>query len=179
MKKNRELALVEPVENKILLIREHRVILDIHLAALYGVSTKALNQAIKRNIERFPSDFLFQLNFKEAADAKARYSFQEKGMNIKYRPYAFTEHGVVMAANVLRTKRAIQASIFVVRAFVKLKQFTSSYRELALKLDELERTMATHDKAICSLFEAIRKLMAYPDKPHPKIGFDLGTSKKE
>ena len=100
-------------------------------------------------------------------------------MNIKYRPYAFTEHGAVMAANVLKSKRAIQASIYVVRAFVKLKQFTSSYRELSLKLDELERTVVIHDKSICSLFDAIRKLMAYPDKPHSKIGFDLRVGKKE
>jgi hypothetical protein len=87
-------------------------------------------------------------------------------MNIKYRPYAFTEYGAVMAANVLKSKRAIQASIYVVRAFVKLRQFVASHRELAHKLDELERNVATHDKAICSLFDAMRKLMSYPEQPH-------------
>ena len=173
MRKDHELATIEPIENKILFMRKQRVILDYHLAELYGVSTKALNQAVRRNIDRFPSDFMFQLNFKEAADSRSQVSIPEKGMNIKYRPYAFTEHGAVMAANILRSKRAIQASIYVVRAFIKLKQVIVSYRELAQKLDELEHNVATHDKAICSLFDAIRKLMAIPEKPGRKIGFAL------
>jgi len=179
MKKNNDLALVEPIENKILVVRQQRVILDFHLAELYGVATGTLNQAVKRNIGRFPSDFMFQLNFKEAADSKLQFSILEKGMNVKYRPYAFTEHGAVMAANILKSKRAIQASIYVVRAFIKLKQLIVFHRELAHKLDELERNVATHDKAICSLFDAMRKLMSYPEKPRRKIGFDIGGSKKD
>lgn len=173
MEKNSKITLTEPIENKILLLREQRVILDFHLAELYGVSTKVLNQAVKRNIERFPPDFMFQLNFKEARDSKSQFMILEKGMNVKYLPYAFTEHGAIMAATILNSPLAIKASIYVVRAFVKIKYMLGSYRELSQKLDELERNVAVHDKAICSLFDAIRKLMASPEKKRRKIGFDL------
>jgi len=175
MKKNSKLALIEPIENRILCIREQRVILDFHLAELYGVSTKVLNQAVRRNIMRFPADFMFQLTAEEYDSLRSQFVTLEsgRGKHRKYRPYAFTEHGAVMAANVLKSRRAIQASIYVVRAFVKLKQFTASYRELAQKLDELEHNIATHDKAICSLFDAIRKLISGPEKPRRKIGFEL------
>ena len=181
MGKNKPLTLIQPIEDKILLIREQRVILDFHLAEIYEVTTGRLIEQVKRNIERFPPDFLFQLSTEECELLRSQIAIsknQGRGGR-RYRPYAFTEHGAVMAANVLRSKRAIQASIYVVRAFIKLKQFIASHKELALKINELERNVATHDKAICSLFDAIRKLMSYPDKPRRKIGFKLNTEKND
>lgn len=171
MSPHNELIPTETIENKILLLRNQRVILDIHLAELYGVTTKALNQAVKRNNERFPPDFMFQLNFEEATRSRSQIATLNRGMNIKYLPYAFTEHGAVMAANVLRSKRAVEASIYVVRTFVRLRQFVASHKELADKLADLERQVGTHDKAIVSLFNAIRKLMAPLPPKKKKVGY--------
>ena len=164
-----------PVEQKIHVIRGEKVILDFDLALLYGISTKALIQSIRRNPDRFPPDFLFQLNRKEFISMMS-----QSGISVKMKgrggrrtlPYAFTEHGAIMAATVLNSPRAIRASVYIVRAFVKLRKMIATHRDLAQKIDELERSVTTHDSAICSLFDTIRKLMAYPDKPHPKIGFD-------
>lgn len=169
-------ALIDPipVEQKIHMIRGEKVIFDFDLAKLYGVPTKALIQAIKRNPDRFPSDFLFQLNRKEliALRSQTAPSLEKNGRGGRRTlPYALTEHGVIMAATVLNSSQAIQASVYIVRAFVKLRKVIATHRELAHKLDELERNVATHDKAICSLFDAMRKLMSYPEKPHRKIGF--------
>jgi len=171
-------VLIDPIhiERIIYVIRGHRVILNVHLAELYGVPTGRLMEQIKRNRDRFPPDFLFQLTNEEFESLKSQFAISKKQGRggRRYLPYAFTEHGVVMAANVLKSKRAIQASIYVVRAFVRLRQLLASHRDLAEKLDELERNVATHDKAICSLFDAMRKLMSYPEKPRRKIGFDIG-----
>ena len=180
MRKQKEITTLEPVERRILLIRGHRVILNIHLAELYGVSTGRLMEQIKRNRERFPPDFLFQLTKEEFESLKSQFAIsKEQGRGgRRHLPYAFTEHGAVMAANVLKSKRAIQVSIYVVRAFVRLRQLLSSHRDLAEKFDELERTVATHDKAICSLFDAIRKLITSPEPKRRRIGFIVGDQKE-
>lgn len=162
MTKDKSLIPYESIENKILIIRGQQVILDIHLAELFEVSPSKLNQSVQRNIDRFPPDFMFKLNFREAALSRSQFATLKRGTNIKYLPHAFTEHGAIMAANVLRSKHAVKASIYVVRAFVKMKELISSHKELAAKIDELERNVATHDKAIVSLFDAIRKLMTPP-----------------
>jgi hypothetical protein len=164
------LAPREDVDNMIMSLRGYKVILDFSLAEIYGISVKRLVEQVKRNIDRFPPDFMFQLTTNEMRNSN--FAIREWGGRRRL-PYAFTEHGAVMAANILRSKRAIHASIYVVRVFVKLRQFVVSHRELTQKLDELERNVAVHDKAICSLFDAIRKLMALPEKKKRRIGFDL------
>ncbi|MFA5812273.1 MAG: ORF6N domain-containing protein [bacterium] len=160
-------SLERTIENKIYSIRGQRVILDCDLATLYGVTTKNLIKAVKRNFDRFPEDFVFQLSKQETSDLQSLEAWGGR----RYLPYAFTEHGSIMAANILRSERAVKASIYVVRAFVKLRQLLASHKELAAKIDALERAFATHDKAIVSLFEAIRKLMSPLPAKTKKIGF--------
>jgi hypothetical protein len=170
--------LVEPVIRE---IRKRRVILAADLAKVYGVAAKRLNEQVKRNIERFPDDFMFQLTEAEARSLQASRSqiaTLKKGQNLKYLPYAFTEHGAVMAANVLRSKRAIAMSVYVVRAFVKLRELLQSSDELGKKVDELERKLGArqdvHEKAILQLFSQIRALLHPTPEPQPKrprIGF--------
>lgn len=180
--KKQALAKVEPIESVIHVIRGQRVILDSDLARIYGVETRALNQAIKRNRKRFPDDFLFQLNQKEGQEelgSRSQSVILKRGQNIKYLPYVFTEHGAVMAANVLNSGRAVAMSVFVVRAFVKLREVLSGTDELAKKLDDLERKLTArqdvHEKAILQLFAQIRDLLRPPPpQPKPKrrrIGF--------
>lgn len=152
-------------------IRGQQVILDVDLASLYGVSTKRLNEQVRRNKDRFPPDFMFQLNYQEVPRSRSQFATLKRGTNIKFLPYAFTEHGAIMAANVLRSKRAVTASIYIVRAFVQLKKFVATHKELAHKIYELEQQVGTHDKAIVSLFDAIRKMMTAPEPKERKIGF--------
>jgi len=151
-------------------IRGQRVILDTDLARIYGVETRALNQAIRRNPKRFPSDFVFHLTKDdvEALRSRSQSVTLKRGQNIKYLPLAFTEHGAIMAANVLNSDRAVEMSVFVVRAFVKLRDTLASHKELGAKIDELDRRVGSHDKAIASIIAAIRQLTA--QKP-PAIGF--------
>lgn len=161
----------ERIERIVLQLRGQRVILDADLALVYGTSTKALNQAIKRNAERFPSDFAFRLTPEEkdevvtTCDHLARLKFSP------VLPLAFTEHGVIMAASVLSSPRAVEMSIVVVRAFVRLRTLLASQRQLAGKVAELERQLATHDEHIQALFATIRELMEAPDAPVRRIGF--------
>jgi hypothetical protein len=145
--------------------------LDADLAALFGVSTRALNQAIKRNLDRFPADFLFRLNPEEKAEVVTICDHLSGLKFSRHLPYAFTEHGAVMAATVLNSKRAAQASVFVVRAFVRMRQLLASHRELALKLTDLERRVASHDTSISSLVSAIRQLLQPPEPKKKRIGF--------
>ncbi|HUW19515.1 MAG TPA: ORF6N domain-containing protein [Sedimentisphaerales bacterium] len=164
---------VARVKSRILLIRGQKVILDSELAELYGVETRVLNQAAKRNIDRFPSDFMFQLSKREYENLKSQFvtSSSDWGGRRKA-PYAFTEHGAIMAASVLNSERAIQASIYVVRAFVKLRQMLATHKELAKKLTELERKLQTHDEQIKTLFDAIRELMLPPQtEPKKQVGY--------
>jgi hypothetical protein len=159
------------IERAILLLRGQKVILDADLAKLYGVSTKRLNEQVRRNPDRFPSDFLFQLTAKEWKALRSQTATLKpgRGQHRKYLPYVFTEHGAVMAANVLSSPLAIAASIQVVRAFVRLRLLLASHEELSLKLEALERKYAEHDEQLATVFEAIRQLME-PPPVEPKKG---------
>jgi hypothetical protein len=188
-KQKNELILVERIEQCILLIRGEKVILDADLAALYGTTTKVFNQTIKRNLERFPADFMFRLSAEEAQVMRSPIAIANLRSQIvtssfpahggrRYLPYAFTEHGALMAASILNTPRAIDVSVYVIRAFVKLRELLSTHKELAHKLAELERKVSCHDESIQSLVSAIRRLMQPPTVPkRPQIGFH--TSQKE
>ena len=166
------ITIAEPIEPVIHIIRGQRVILDADLARIYGTTARSLNQAVKRNRARFPNDFMFQLNSEEVNEVRSRSQIVilKRGQNVKYRPYAFTEHGAVMAANVLKSEQAIEMSVYVVRAFVKLREVLSSTDELAKKLDALERKLTAredvHEKAILQLFAQIRNLLT-PPPPQP------------
>ncbi|MFA5187415.1 MAG: ORF6N domain-containing protein [Patescibacteria group bacterium] len=164
------LITIDSIQRLIHLIRNQKVIFDIDLAAIYEVDPRTLIQAIKRNQDRFPADFAFQLTKNEEKELLEQTFVQGWGGR-RHRHYVFTEHGTVMAANVLRSERAVKASIYVVRAFVRLKQFIASHKELAQKLDDLERQLGTHDKAIVSTFQAIRKLMSPTQGKRKKVGF--------
>ena len=164
---------MERVERTILVIRGHKVLLDADLAALYGVETRRLNEQVKRNVDRFPEDFMFQLTAQEFENLKSQFATSNRGWGGKRKlPFVFTEHGALMSASVLNSQKAIEMSILVVRAFVKLRSLIATHRQLAARLDELEHKLSTHDQKIGVLFDAIRELMAHP-KPKKKeiIGF--------
>lgn len=167
----------EPIEHRIFLIRGQKVMLSLHLAELYGVETRVLNQAVKRNSNRFPSDFMFQLTEAEADRMVSQIVIPHKKYFGGTLPYAFTEQGVAMLSSVLRSERAIEVNIAIMRAFVKLREILSTHKELAQKLKELEVRIEKHDEAITAIFEAIRQLMAPPDKPKRRIGFDVEEPK--
>ena len=171
--KNTALVLTKKVDSTILFLRGQKVILDVDLAELYGVSVKRLNEQVKRNIRRFPSDFLFRLTRREYSNLRSQFvtSSSDHGGR-RYLPYAFTEHGAIMAATVLNSKRAIEMSIFVVRAFVHLREASIANRQIEAKLAELERRLESHDGDIQQLVEAIRELME-PEPANPRrIGFE-------
>jgi hypothetical protein len=164
---------VERIEKAIFLIRGHKVMLDADLAELYGVKTKALKQAVRRNIERFPKDFMFELNHEEHSNLRSQFvtsSFAQWG-GTRYKPMAFTEQGVAMLSSILRTKRAIQVNIAIMRVFVRLREMMATHKELAFKL--VEERLEGHDEQIQSIFEAIRQLMTPMDSPRKKIGFGV------
>ena len=161
----------EIITNRIYFVRGQKVMLDHGLAELYGVTTGNLNKAVKRNVERFPPDFMFQLTRDEAGFLRFQFGSLKRGEHSKYLPYAFTEQGVAMLSSVLNSKRAVQVNIAIMRAFVKLRETLSLHRELAVKLKELERKVEGHDKDIRAVFEAIRRLMREEEKPKGKIGF--------
>jgi hypothetical protein len=166
------------IEQRILLIRGQRVMLNADLAMLYGVPTRVLNQAVRRNLKRFPQDFMFKLAQPEKNEV---ITICDHLKNLKYAkalPNAFTEHGAIIVASVLNTQRAIQVSVFVVRAFVKLREMLSTHKELAHKLAALERKLQNHDDSIRSLVAAIRELMKPPETKRRPIGF-IGEEKGE
>jgi hypothetical protein len=177
-KKLRTMLPVTTVEGRIHLVRGRKVILDRDLAELYGVSTKALNQAVKRNIQRFPDEFVFQVA-KEEADALRSQSVtlneavpdSRRGKHLKYLPYAFTEHGALMAANVLRSPRAIQMSVVIVQTFVRLSRMAVSMDALAHRVEELGRATSENSEQIKKIVAAIRELMTPPEPPRRQIGF--------
>jgi phage regulator Rha-like protein len=146
--------------------------LDSDLAKLYGVSTKALNQAVKRNADRFPKDFMFRLTQQEKSEVVTNCDHLSKLKFSPTMPFAFTEHGAIMVANVLTSEGAVEVSIYVVRAFVKLREMLGTHKSLAQKLAELERQVESHDSHIRSLFEAIRQLMEPPTQKSRRIGFN-------
>jgi hypothetical protein len=165
---------VEKIENRIFAVRGHRVMLDFDLAELYGVQTKSLKQTVRRNIDRFPSDFMFVLTYQELANLRSQIvtSSSRQWGGTRYRPMAFIEQGVAMLSSVLRSRRAVQVNIEIMRAFVRLRGMLSTHKELALKLAELEDRLEKHDEDIGLIFEAIRELMTPPDTPPKKIGFE-------
>jgi hypothetical protein len=159
------------IEESILLLRGQKVLLDSTLAGLYGVKTKVLVQAVKRNRDRFPADFLFELDNHEVANLRSQTVTSSWGGR-RYAPLAFTEQGVAMLSSVLNSARAIRVNIEIMRAFVRLREMISTNKELSSKLDELERKIATHDKAIGGLMTAIRELaMPAPPASKRRIGF--------
>jgi phage regulator Rha-like protein len=171
-------ALAIPVESRILFLRHQRVVLDSDLAELYGVTVKRLNQQVQRNQGRFPADFMFRLNSKEDQILRLQIATSKKGRGgRRYPPYAFTEHGAIMAATVLNSKRAIEMSVFVVRAFVRMREMLLKNRQLAAKITELDRRLETHDTAIQDLIEAIKELMTPEETSKRKIGFQLPSGK--
>ena len=160
----------ERIEQTILLLRGHKIILDRDLAAMYGVSTRDLNKAVSRNLDRFPDDFMLQLTRSEFNDLKFQFGTSSWGGTRKL-PRAFTEQGIAMLSSVLRSKRAIHVNIAIMRAFVKLREFAASHKTLATKLEQLERKVGGHDGQIRSLFDAIRQLMEPPTPKSRRIGF--------
>jgi hypothetical protein len=196
MSENLALQKIAPLIHE---IRGERIILDADLARIYGVTTKRLNEQVRRNADRFPDDFAFQLSKEEAANlmsqnatsspasltnrsqvatglnvsarSRSQFATLKRGQNIKYLPHAFTEHGAIMAANVLNSKQAVRMSVFVVRAFVKLREVVGTHKELAEKLTELERKLGTHDKAIVSIIAALRGLTEPTKRKARAIGF--------
>jgi hypothetical protein len=162
------------IEQAILLIRGEKVILDSDLATLYGVTTARLNQQVQRNIRRFPADFVFQLSEDEFSNLMSHFATSRLGWGGHRKlPYAFTEHGAIMAASVLNTPRAVEMSVFVVRAFVRLRAFLATHKELAEKLAELERKLSSHDEQIVAIIDAIKRLMAPPGLADKRrIGFE-------
>ncbi|MBU1298904.1 MAG: ORF6N domain-containing protein [Bacteroidetes bacterium] len=184
MSKTNLIEPVEPIEHQIFLIRGQKVILDNELARIYGVTTKALNQAVRRNLNRFPEDFMFQLTRAELdaiiSTSTNRSQFvtgSQKHRDPRFLPYVFTEHGALMAANVLKSKRAALMSVYVVRAFVKLREALAMHKDLAQKLKELEKKFEYHDTEIKSIIETIRQLLQPPEKPKRQIGFKVEEPK--
>lgn len=164
-------VLAKRVESKILSFRGHRVILDSDLAELYGVEVRSLNQQVKRNSSRFPDDFVMQLKAEEVASLRSQNVISNPGRGgSRYLPYTFTEHGAIMAASVLNSERAVEMSIFVVRAFVRMREALAADQEVLSKLTELERRVESHDTNIQELIEAIRELM----EPLPATGRSIG-----
>ena len=176
----------DQIEQSILVIRGHKVLLDEQLAAFYGVATKALIQAVKRNVDRFPDDFMFQLTQEEWQSLRSQYAASNLRSQIvtssfagyggrRYAPYAFTEQGVAMLSSVLRSKRAVEVNIEIMRAFVRLRQLLSAHRELAERLTQLERQMGQRDQHVDShfkqVFALLDKLFNPPGPPRKPIGF--------
>jgi len=168
MKDNKTLVEIERIEEAIFWLRGHKVMLSTHLSELYQVEPRVMIQAVKRNIERFPSDFMFQLTDIEFADLKSQIVISSWGGLRRANPYAFTEQGVAMLSSVLRSKHAIQVNIEIMRAFVRLQRLIKSHSELAKKISEMEKK---YDGQFRVVFEAIRQLMAPPDPPRRQIGF--------
>lgn len=168
---SKEIIRVERVVQSIRWIRGQKVLLDSDLATLYGVRTKNLNKAVKRNMERFPTDFMFQLTSEEMRSLMFQIGTSKQRGGRRYRAYAFTEQGVAMLSSVLSSERAIKVNVAIMRAFVKLRRMLDANRELAQKFSELEQRVGTHDEDIAAILEAIRQLMAPTEKPRREIGF--------
>jgi len=171
----KEIVPIERIEQRIFLIRGQKVMLDRDLAELYGVETFNLNKAVKRNLGRFPEDFMFQLTKPEYDALRFQFGMLKRGAHSKYLPYAFTENGVAMLSSVLRSERAIQVNIVIMRAFTRLRQILASHKELARKVEELERKYGKHELEITTVFKVLKKLMQKPveERPRKRIGFQI------
>jgi hypothetical protein len=169
----RSVTSIERVEARILLVRGNKVLLDTDLADLYEVSTKRFNEQVRRNIARFPQDFMFRLSAQEWNSLRSQFATLERGrgQHRKYLPLAFTEHGAIMAATILNSHRATEVSVYVVRAFVRLRDILASNKEIARRLEQLEKKLGSHDQAIAGLINAIRNLMNHPEPRRRPIGF--------
>lgn len=164
---------IELIERRIYLIRGQKVMLDTDLAELYQVETKALKRAVRRNRDRFPDDFMLELSLAEATALRRQFGTLEKGRGryAKYEPYAFTEHGVAMLSSVLKSKRAVHMNILIIRAFVKLREVLATHKDLARKMEELERRQRDHSTKINAVYVVVKRLIAAPAKPKRPIGF--------
>ncbi len=165
------IAPVNDIESKILLLRGQRVMIDKDIAELYGVATKRLNEQVKRNKDRFPADFMFQMTSEEKSELVANCDRFNSLKHSTSLPFAFTEHGALMLASVLNSERAVEASIYVVRAFIKLRELLLNHKELSIKLRELESKVESHDEQITAIIKAINQLLTPPETPKRKIGF--------
>jgi hypothetical protein len=161
------------IESKIYLLRGKKVMLDRDLATLYGVETRTLNQAVRRNLNRFPEDFMFQFTTEEMENWKSQIVISNKEKKgLRKRPYAFTENGVAMLSSVLSSERAVEVNIQIMRTFTRLREMILTHKELAHKLAQLERKIGKHDDEIKTIFNAIRQLMVPPEPKKRKIGFN-------
>lgn len=185
-RKIKELAVLERVKPLIRVIRGERVMLDSDLARIYGVPTKRLNEQIRRNADRFPSDFVFQLTVDEVTNLKSQIAISSSGHGGRRKlPWAFTEHGAIMAANVLRSRRAVEMSIYVIRAFIKMRAALAGQVDMERRLVEIEKTLIGHDAALRDLYTKIRPLLLPPPEPkrreigfHVKAGAVAGSKEK-
>jgi hypothetical protein len=172
MATSRTLVPAGRIAQSIHLLRSQKVMLDVDLAALYGVPTGQLNRAVKRNLARFPSDFMFQINRSEARILKCQFGISSWGGRRGY-PFAFTEQGVAMLSSVLNSPRAVKVNIAIMRAFVKLRETLDNNRELGRRFSELQRRVGQHDEEIAAIIDAIKQLMMPPEKPRREIGFHV------
>lgn len=182
-KENKELQVEvdkaeEIIKQRIFIIRGHKVMLDNDLAEIYGVSTKRFNEQVKRNKERFPEDFMFQLTNEESENLRSQ--FATSSLNYggrRYLPYAFTEHGVSMLSSVLNSKKAIQMNIFIIRAFIKMREYLDNYKDLAIKIGEIEVNQI-HDHAMLkNVHDVVKHLLEPSEKPKGRMGFDIDGKK--
>jgi hypothetical protein len=169
---SKEIIPISVVAERILILRGQKVLLSQDLSSLYGVTVAALTQAVKRNASRFPKDFVFQLTAQEFANLKSQFVISSWG-GLRARPHAFTEQGIAMLSSVLKSERAVKVNIAIMRAFVKLRESLETNRDLAEKFSELDRRVGKHDEEITAIIDAIRQLMAPPEKPERKIGFHV------
>jgi hypothetical protein len=180
----KSLVQTEDITRAILVLRGHRVLLDTELAALYGVTTKRFNEQVRRNAKRFPADFMFQLTAEEISSLRSQFATLKlgRGRHRKYLPYVFTEHGAIMAATILNSSLAVEMSVYVVRAFVQLRELLASNKELARRFAQLEtrldKKLTTHDEAIAAILSAIRQLMHPPVPKRRPIGFTANIDEK-
>ena len=166
-----KLKFIKNIESKIFVIRGERVMVDRDLAELYEVSTKVLNQAVQRNISRFPEDFMFRLTKKEKDEVVTNCDHLKKLKFSSQLPHVFTEHGVAMLSGVLKSQRAVEISIYIIRTFIRMRKLLIMKKEFAVKLKELEGKLGTHDRQIQAIFQALHQLMSPPEKPKKRIGF--------
>jgi ORF6N domain-containing protein len=166
---------VQFIERRIYLIRDQKVMIDVDLAELYGVSTKRLNEQVRRNQKRFPPDFMFQLTKAEAEILRSQFATSRSHGGRRSLPYVFTEHGVAMLSSVLNSERAIEVNITIMRAFIKLRQMLESNEELNRKFSAVIRKLSTHDKYFRVVFNELKRLTEQPDPPRKAIGFKTGN----
>ncbi len=177
MTADRGLVPIELIQSKIVFLRDEKVMIDRDLAELYSVETKQLKRAVRRNLHRFPSDFMFELTREEYNSLRSQFGTFKRGTHSKYLPMAFTEQGVAMLSSVLNSDRAIEVNIAIMRAFVQLRKISSSQTQLARKLQEIEARLGDHDESIEAIFEAIQQLMTPPERPRKKIGLEVKEPK--